>query len=62
MIPLNKFAKVPFLTAFLPSCANGGRFTETKREPQPADPFRLYGLQGAGFDFRHSREGGNPDG
>ena len=35
---------------------------EIKYNRQPADPFPIRGLAGAGLDFRHSREGENPDG
>ena len=45
----------------LPLWVNRGSFIEAKLKPKPTDPFPFYGLTGAGLDFRHSREGGNPD-
>ena len=36
--------------------------SEIKYESRATNPFPLYGLAGVGFDSRHSREGGNPEG
>ena len=36
--------------------------SEIKYESRATNPFPLYGLTGVGFDSRHSRESGNPEG
>ena len=39
-----------------------GETPEVRHESRAMDPFPLYGLAGVGFNFRHSRENGNPEG